>query len=323
MLWPIRFLGLILAFCCYLLIAEKDLIKTFKPLILQDFIGFESDLNFNYPGQPRSSPVAVLITDTIRMNSLHQFLDSLAVSYLPDTLRTLGHILLAAENPRLLNAIRSADYYRARQSSGAIIRDLDSAVALVPGTLFRIPDQEHATQMASRIRKNRIELNIPEFRIRLLNGPDTLCSCPVRVGRNERALLEVVGHEVDLRTPVGTGTIIRVRRHPVSVNLHTGEPYVITRRDDGIVTKMPDIPSFEPMLDGKRWGKMIHAATNQVTLGQPYSHGCVGVTEACMWTLYFMTPEGTAVSFRYDLEPGIQQGDSTRLPDIYGQMPLP
>ena len=231
-------------------------------------------------------------------------------------------MIIAWDNPWLLDTIRSSDYYRAL-AKGTFVTDLDSVSLFGPGAVIRIPDSIRSIRVAGMIRENIIVLNIPQFRITILNGSDTLCSCPVRVGRNERVLLETVGHEVDLRTPVGKGKIIRVRRHPISKNLHTGEPYVQTRRDDGRITRMPDIPSLEPILDGNRWGKMIHATTNQATIGKAYSHGCVGVTEACMWTLYFLAPEGTAVEFRYDLQPGLLRGENVMLTDIYQESQPP
>lgn len=224
--------------------------------------------------------------------------------------------LLAWENPWLLDTIRKSDYYRAQQN-GRFIENLNEEILFHQPVKFRIPDSTRAAYLQSFIRKNRIDVNIPAFRLLVLNQSDTLCSCPIRVGRNERIFLEAIGKEVDLRTPTGLGTVVKVRRHPKSVNLHTGETYLVTRRDDGRVTTMPDIPSLEPKLDGKRWGKMIHATTNQATLGKAFSHGCIGLTEACMWTLYFLAPEGTALEFRYDLSGGRSPQDSIQLPDIY------
>ena len=258
----------------------------------------------------------VQLKGPVKFDQLHNLLDSLAAAHFPDDLLTLAPALLAWENPWLLDSIRQYDYYRARLN-GSFIENLNEEILFHSAFSLKIPDNTRATVLKQIIRENRIDVNIPAFRLVVINRSDTLCSCPVRVGRNETMFLEAVGHEVDLRTPIGIGTVFKVRRYPRSVNLHTGEPYVKTLRDDGRITQMPGIPSLEPKLDGKRWGKMIHATTNQATLGKAWSHGCVGLTEACMWTLYFLAPEGTALAFRYDLGARGSSPDATGLPDIY------
>jgi L,D-transpeptidase catalytic domain len=122
---------------------------------------------------------------------------------------------------------------------------------------------------------------------------------------------------VDLRTPIGKGEIVKIERIPVYRNPETGERYELTRRDDGRTTKMPIIPSLEPAINGIRPGKVIHATTNPQSLGKAYSHGCIGMTEANAWTIYYSAPLRTKVIYRYDLKIRDIHGDTVRLKDIY------
>ena len=240
-------------------------------------------------------------------------IDSVASVHLPEQLSVSGDLVLVAANPWILDSLRQTDY-RDAAAKGRMIDDLNKELIIPAGAPIRIPDSLEAIQIADSLRSTRLVLNIPEFKLRLIRAADTILTASVRVGRNEQIFLEAVGHEVDLRTPVGEGHIYRVWRTPKSVNLHTGEVYEVTRRDDNRVTKMPPVPSLEPEINGYRTGKMIHATTNPVTLGKAYSHGCVGVSEADMWTIYFNMPVGAKVEFRYDLNSG-----GKTFKDVYGR----
>ena len=247
----------------------------------------------------------------IRFNEFFTLIDSIANLKLPENLDLSGDMILVAANPWILDTLRNSDYREALKR-GRFVDDLLEEVIIPSGSPIRIPDSLESHRIASELRSTRLVLNIPEFKLRLIRNLDTMLVAAVRVGRNESVFLEAVGRDVDLRTPVGKGKIHRVWRTPKSVNLHTGEVYKVTRRDDNRITKMPPVPSLEPEINGHRNGKMIHATTNPVTLGKAYSHGCVGVSEADMWTIYFNLPVGSEIEFRYDLT-----GKDTIYRDIY------
>lgn len=98
-------------------------------------------------------------------------------------------------------------------------------------------------------------MNIPEFRLRLVDGTDTLYSFPVRVGENRTRFLAAVGHKVDRRTRTGKGKIIRINRDPIFIEPISGKKYTTKKRDDGVVTRMPQIPWLEPEINGQRYGQ--------------------------------------------------------------------
>ena len=256
-------------------------------------------------------PDIIINQRVITFNQFFTLIDSITTLKFPGNLGVPGEMVLVAANPWMLDTLRKTDYREALKC-GRFVDDLLEEVIIPAGAPIRVPDSLEAVKIAAAIRSTRLVLNIPEFKLRLIRNLDTILVAPVRVGRNESVFLEAVGREVDLRTPVGKGRIYRVWRAPKSVNLHTGEVYKVTRRDDNRVTKMPPIPSLEPEINGHRNGKMIHATTNPVTLGKAYSHGCVGVSEADMWTIYFNLPAGSEIEFRYDLT-----GADTVYRDIY------
>jgi len=242
-------------------------------------------------------PYTVINQHVIQFSKIFLTLDSLAVKNLPSNLPVPGDLILVQANPWILDTLRKTDY-RLAQVSGRLVEDLDQEVVLPRGARLIIPDSLTSYQIAASLLATRIDVHLSDFRLRLIRNNDTILNCPIRIGRNEEIYLEAVGRTVDLRTPAGKGKIIRTWRRPKSVNLHTGETYLVTRRDDGRITRMPFIPSLEPEINGRRTGKMIHATTNPITLGTAYSHGCIGVSEADMWVIYFNVPVGSEILIR-------------------------
>lgn len=227
------------------------------------------------------------------------------------------HVLVRA-NPWLIDTLANTDYYT-QKARGVFIEDQKEMVILPAGTTLEIPDSLAADSIAKRFDNTVIDVNIPEFTLRIMEYEKTIRECKVRVGRNDRQYMKTTGREADLRTVTGIGSIVRIARDPYYVNPTTGKRYYATRRDDGKYTKMPQIPWLEPELDGVLPGDLIHPTTNPETLGKPCSHGCVGCSETDAWYVYYSAPIGTKVVFRYDLTVINSKGDTIELPDIYNK----
>jgi hypothetical protein len=165
-----------------------------------------------------------------------------------------------------------------------------------------VPDSVLATELQKEIDSFRIEVNVPEFVLRLYVGDPTQGSVSRQSGQKPERLLATVGHETDWRTRIGTGHITNRYRYPVFRNLQTGKEYQYTRRDDGKTTLMVKIPTLEPEINGVCHGQLIHATTNPITLGKAASHGCIGTREGDAWRIYYHAPLGTRVDVVYRLE---------------------
>jgi L,D-transpeptidase ErfK/SrfK len=230
------------------------------------------------------------------------------------------HLLVRA-NPWLIDTLSNTDYYRMR-GQGQFVFDQRKLVVLHRGDTLRVPGDSLARHLMDQQARTVIDVNIPEFRLRVLEGTDTVFSCPVRVGQYRKRFLETIKREEDLRTRTGTGAIIRINRNPVVRDPVTGKKYERTRRDDRSFTLLPQIPWMEPELDGMRYGQMLHPTTNPATLGKAYSNGCVGYAEADAWKVYYYAPIGTRVTFRYQLIQVKAPGDTLRFRDIYARNPV-
>jgi len=245
------------------------------------------------------------------MDSVIAAADTLALGYKPD------EYILVHANPWIIDTLQSFDYYRLMER-GIFVYDQTQLIVLKKGTKLFMPDSLWANSIRDKLKHTIIDVNIPEFTLRVYQYDKKVLECKVRVGRNADEFLQVVGRSVNLKTPIGKGEIVRIAREPYYINPRTGKKYDKTRRDDGKYTLMPIIPWIEPSINGLRYGAMIHPTTNPETLGKTYSHGCVGTTEHDAWFIYYNAPIGTPVIFRYDLQVIQPNGDTLFLKDIYG-----
>jgi hypothetical protein len=258
----------------------------------------------------------VVIPRDIAIKSYFKYIKSVVASHDSLVPYHLNEHLLVRANPWIIDTLANTDYYKRKAVGDTVLVQPDLVVLHQGDTLF-IPDSSAAAVLKDRMRHTLIDLNIPEYRLRILEYGDTVYSIPVRVGKNRTRYLETVGREVDLRTKTGKGEVIRINRYPTFQDPVTGKKFTHTKRDDHVLTLMPQIPWVEVELDHMRYGQMIHPTTNPETLEKAYSNGCVGMGEADAWRFYYYAPEGTAVVFRYNLEIINSLGDTIILPDIY------
>ncbi|MFN0174731.1 MAG: L,D-transpeptidase [Saprospiraceae bacterium] len=281
------------------------------------------------PKLPASEPpqAKVPVQKEIVICQFFQFLEEIVRQN--DTLSSykLSENLLLRANPWILDTLVSTDYYH-QMSLGNFVYDQKKMRVLKQGDTLLIPGPKTAAALLEKMERTRLDLNIPAFEMRILEGDSVLHTVPVRIGKKQKKYLEAAGHRVDLRTRTGIGEIVRVNRYPIFIDPVTGERFKFTKRDDQKTTLMPQIPWLEPVINGQRYGQMIHPTTNPRSLGKAASNGCIGVSEADAWRIYFYATLGTKVTIRYELQEINAQGDTLRYDDIYqlwraGKKPMP
>ena len=270
------------------------------------------------PKEPATPQRSIIIENDISMRHYFEAMDSICTSVDSVYNVSINEYELVHTNPWIFDTLRAQDYYIAK-SRGVIIDNQKEQVALHAGDALRIPTQAATDSIRQMLRTITIDVNIPEYTLRIMMADTVLHECPVRVGKNERKYLALANHEVNLRTPIGEGSIIRIERNPLYINPVDGKRYKRTRRDDGHYTYLPRIPFLEPEINRIRSGALIHPTTNLSTLGKAVSNGCVGLSEADAWLVYYYAPLGTSVLFRYDLEVPDKAGKTILLRDIYDQ----
>lgn len=265
--------------------------------------------------------VYIAVDTTVTLRDYFTFMDSTVAFLQRWGWSDMDEYVLVRYNHWLVDSLASTDYYLLK-SWGVVVDDPQEWVILKPGDRLYLPDAASIDSLHTLFEQTWLDLNLPEFKLKVIVGDTVRYNFLVRVGRNESKYLAMAGRVVDLRTRTGEGEIVSINRNPEFINPVDNKKYILTNRDDGRVTKLPRIPFLEPQIGGIRFGQMIHPTTNPSSLGQAYSNGCIGVSEQAAWYLYYYAPKGTAIRIRYDLHMISPAGDTIRLPDIYSVAPL-
>jgi L,D-transpeptidase ErfK/SrfK len=257
------------------------------------------------------------VGSTITIEKYFSFLDSIVLQYDSLTPYHLTEHLLIRANPWVIDTLRNTDYY-IQKARGLFIYDQKKIVVLKKGDHLILPDSVLAKKITASFQKTRIDINIPEFKLRIFEDSLALFKFPIRVGRDERKYLGMARRVQDLKTKTGKGLIVGYNRYPNYYNPVNSHQYFITRRDDNKVTKLPQVPFIETEINGLRYGQLIHPTTNPITLGKAYSNGCIGTEEGDAWVIYYYAPINTKINIRYNLNIKDNSGENVVLRDIYG-----
>jgi len=243
----------------------------------------------------------IQVNKNIVIGEYFGYMDSLVQRYDSLTPYPFSEHLLARHNPWVIDTLSNTDYYHmvARDS---FVYDQRRMIVLPKGSVLRVPDSLTACGLLQDFENTEIDVNIPEYKLRIFQNSILLYTFPVRVGQNRKRYLAMSDRETDLRTKQGKGTIVNHVKHPDFYNPVDGKQFFLTKRDDGKTTMMPQIPWIETEINGVRNGQMIHPTTNPETLGKAYSNGCIGTKESDAWVIYYHAPLGTRIRIRYDLE---------------------
>jgi L,D-transpeptidase ErfK/SrfK len=216
----------------------------------------------------------IRMIDTVHIHDYFKYIDSLVVAYDSLTVYSLSDHLLVLANPWIIDTLANTDYYRMIQQD-SFVYDQKQLIVLRPTDSILMPNSIVATRLINKIKKTHIDVNIPEFKLRIYEDSTMLYSFPVRVGQNRKRYLKMGDRITDLQTKTGKGEIVDYRRDPVFYNPVDGKRFYVTKRDDEKTTLMPQIPWIETEINGVRNGQLIHPTTNPKSLGKAYSNGCI------------------------------------------------
>ena len=260
---------------------------------------------------------AIVIEKPVTIKNYFKFIDSIVKKYDSLTPYTLNEHLLIRYNTWIIDTLKNTDYYILQARGNFVYRQKD-LVVLHKGDSIVFPDLKVAKKILGSFKKTTIDINIPEFKLRIIEDTTMLYEFPIRVGRPEKKFLKMTNRITNLKTKTGRGTVVNHIRNPNYYNPVDGHQYFITKRDDGKVTELPQIPFLETEINGVRSGQNIHPTTNPVTLGKAYSNGCIGTKEADAWVIYYYAPVDTRICIRYDLNVINSNGEKQVLKDVYG-----
>lgn len=265
----------------------------------------------------QSFPKIVKVEKDIMIKNYFEYIDSIVHKYYKrDSLELSEHVLVR-HNPWIIDTLANTDYYKMIERDSFVYNQKE-LIVLKKGSEIVIPDSAQVNSIIKSFTKTLLDINIPEYKFRILEDSVQLYEFVVRVGRNEKKYLKFGDRITDLRTKTGTGTIVAHVCNPDYYNPVDGFQYFVTRRDDERMTSLPQIPFIETEINGIRNGQLIHPTTNPATLNSAYSNGCIGTSEADAWIIYYYAPIGTKINIRYDLKIKDSLSNNIFLKDIYG-----
>jgi hypothetical protein len=135
-----------------------------------------------------------VVDDAVPIRAYFEYLDSVVAS--DSTLRgqpDAEHLLVRA-NPALIERLEDTDYYRMKDR-GIESKDPQAEIALRRGDTLWIPSAAQIEALRDTFAATVLDLNIPEFTLRILKFGVTRYSFPVRVGQNRSRFLEMAGRE--------------------------------------------------------------------------------------------------------------------------------
>ncbi len=261
-------------------------------------------------------PIEIVVNKDIPIRSYFKWMDSIVAEHNQTHNYSIDEYIIVHNNSWILDTLAHTDYYYL-MDRGIFNEDPQSLIALKEGQVLEIPDSIQTQQLNAQLDKTSLELNIPEYRLRIIQDGKEIYKFPVRVGKVGKRYLAMAKGEVDMRTKPGIGEIIRVNKKPVFKNPQNNHKYVKTHRDDGKLTGLPAIPWLEPSINGRSVGQLIHPTTNLATLEKPSSNGCIGLRESDAWIVYYYAPLGTKVVIKYELQGKNDQGETVEFKNIY------
>ncbi|HLV39510.1 L,D-transpeptidase [Xanthomarina sp.] len=264
----------------------------------------------------KTLPIEIVINKNVPIHSYFKWMDSIVAAHNQTYKYPIDEYIIVHHNNWILDTLAHTDYYYL-MDKGIFNEDSKSLIALQKDQILFIPDSIQTQKLKTQLSNTYLDLNIPEFRLRIIQEGKEIYKFPVRVGKNNKRYLAMAKREVDMRTMPGIGEIIRVNKNPIFMNPVNNHKYKKTYRDDGILTALPAIPWIEPAINGRSIGQLIHPTTNKATLEKASSNGCIGLRESDAWIVYYYAPLGTKVVFRYDLQGKNDKGEAVQFKNIY------
>lgn len=258
----------------------------------------------------------ISVNQPIKIGEYFDVMDDFIDRYNEIQNTSLNEYIFVHCNPWIIDSLAATDYY-AKREKGYIVLDNRNLILLNPGDKLNLPDSAEIMKIKLKLDSIWLDVNIPEYKLRIRKGDEVLYSFPIRIGQNKERYLATAKRVVSLKTDLGVGKISKSIREPYFLNPVNGRHFTTTKRDDGIVTEMPLIPWLETEINGVKNGDMIHPTTNLKTLNKAYSNGCIGLRESDAWYVYYYAPVGTKVVIRYDLNLKNENGEEIILKDVY------
>lgn len=157
------------------------------------------------------------MTRDIAVSQYFNYMDSLVMAYDSLVPYPLSEHLLVHANPWIIDTLANTDYYR-MMARDSFVYDQRKMVVLKSSDSLMIPDSLSAASLKDSFKKTYLDINIPEFKLRIYQNTSLLFTFAIRVGKNTKKYLAMADKITDLRTLTGNGEIVCLERNPKFYN---------------------------------------------------------------------------------------------------------
>ena len=161
----------------------------------------------------KAKPLQAYVSRDITVGQYFKFMDSLASKYDSLVPYALSEHVLVRANPWIMDTLANTDYYR-QMALDSFVYDQSKMIVLKAHDSLLIPDTAEGQRLIRDMEHTGIDVNIPEFKLRIYQDSLLLYTFPIRVGQHRKRYLAMGDRITDLRTKTGKGKIVRLERNP-------------------------------------------------------------------------------------------------------------
>ncbi|MEQ9581693.1 MAG: L,D-transpeptidase, partial [Arenibacter sp.] len=161
----------------------------------------------------KATPLMAYVDKDITVANYFNFMDALTRKYDSLVPYALSEHVLVRANPWIMDTLANTDYYR-QMAKDSFVYDQRKMIVLRANDSLLIPDTEVGQQLIKEMESTLIDINIPEYRLRIYQDSLLLYTFPIRVGQDRKRYLAMGDRVTDLRTKTGNGKIVRLERNP-------------------------------------------------------------------------------------------------------------
>ena len=125
------------------------------------------------------------ITRDINISQYFDYMDSLVNVYDFVVPYPLSEHLLVRANPWIIETLANTDYYR-MMARDSFVYDQRKLLVLRLTDSIMIPDSSSAVAILDSFKKTHLDINIPEFKLRIYQDSSVLFTFPIRVVKNTK-----------------------------------------------------------------------------------------------------------------------------------------
>src|SRR5690554_2549259 len=149
--------------------------------------------------QEIAKPIEIVVNKDVPIRSYFKWMDGIVADYNQAHNYEVDEYIIVHNNKWIIDTLAHTDYYYL-MDRGIFNEDSQSLLALTKNQVLVIPDSIQTQNIKAQLCNTSLELNIPEFRLRIIQNEKEIYKFPVRVGQTGKRYMAMAKATVDMRT---------------------------------------------------------------------------------------------------------------------------